>query len=398
MNLFRIVSLVVLISVSAPILQVRAANENDFGGELGLPEVVYHLDLPRRMFLEPKILLPEADEYIRPDFIAFFLKTLEAAPDTELRIDAARSLKTIHTKDLADLSEHASNVLRVLQSAEQTQLQEAAASLLISLKPKALAADVAAVFSPAQEVLSLQGEPGFVDWGGDVMRESWLSRIQSPEKFSEPLVDLACRGLADLKAAESLPTLENLLANRFLVFAKRNSAALAIGRINSARAAELAEPLLTDDLAARILAVGLLSHPESEAELKLMLKLCDDASTAIASRAWATVADRKAEMLLDRLNAGVTHQESNVRRTAVRVMRELPTAERCALLYRLTADVNLYVRNEARGALTDLTQSHPDLRDGILQSAGDVVRDSQSAWQSLEQAMVLLGDLRHREY
>ena len=225
-----------------------------------------------------------------------------------------------------------------------------------------------------------------------------MDRINNPERFSDALIGLACDGLTQLKEVAAVSALERLLSNRLADYSIRHAAARALSTLDVQQAVSIAEGYAQEAVPDRLLACALLGHCKLDSGLAVLSQLCDDKSNAVASCGWETAVALEPWRLVEKLDRGVEHQDSNIRLAAIQVMRELPDVQRCDALHRLAADVHIGVRNSARRVLRTLADNTPELRDRILHNVGDSLMDGESSWQQLEQSLVLLGELRHREW
>jgi hypothetical protein len=374
-----------------------AAQELDYQGEVKFSGIVRFNDLPRRMYLEPELKLP-ADEYYLEDSMAEFLKRiLRSAPDNEMLVEAIRSLKRVQLEEHADVADVGADLQKYLTENKNRQVQQACASTLAAIGNAEFATVVAECCVPRYESLCLEVEPDFVRWGGAAMKATWLDRIEHPDAFSSPLLALACDGLAQLNEKSAVPALESLVTKVSVHASVRHATAGALGRINGTRAAEIAQSLANRAVIDRLCACALLEHTESDVALQLLSKLCDDESNAVASRGWQILTELKPSVLVNRLDRGRMHADANVRLAVIQVLHKLPTVAGCDILHAMTADVHIGVRNSARNELRTVALTNSAFKQQILDNAGMSVRDTSTNWQQLEQLLVLLAELRHRE-
>ncbi|MEZ6131545.1 MAG: HEAT repeat domain-containing protein [Planctomycetaceae bacterium] len=384
-----------LLTISLPI--AAGQQELEFAGTIDLPEIARFADLPRRMYLEPELLLPDDILYLDDGRMELFLRLLETAPDNEILVDAIRSIERVATEKLSDASAAGRLLQKQLKSSDSRRVRQASASALAAIGDAQFAGDVAKLCVPQYETLCLRIEPDFVAWGGDALRTTWLSRVQKPDNFSTVLVRLASEGLVALNDASAVEPLLNVLAST-TEYAKRHAAARAVSTLDEPRATREATTYAQGDIPDRLLACALLEQSQTDAALTLLSTLCDDPANAVASQAWSSLLARDPHRLLEKLDRGLVHSDANVRTVVTKLVQTLPTIERCDAVHSLLADVHIGVRNAARTTLQDLATSQSELRPGILKNAGAVIGDASSGWQQVEQSLILLGELRHREW
>lgn len=375
-----------------------AGQESDYQGEISFPGIVRFGDLPRRMYLEPELSLPEPERFLEDSMVTFLERMLRSAPDDELLVEAIRSLQRVQVEKLADVSHIESDLRKYLAENDNPLVRQVCASTLAAIGNPNSAAAIAELCIPRYESLCLDLEPDFVRWGGDTLKVTWHDRINRHRAFSSPLVQLACSGLADLMDSTAVPALIVLLDDATVPFPSRQAAALALGRIDTTQAADIARKFLDQAAVDRLLACALLEHADSDTAFQLLSKLCDDESNAVASRSWQILSELNPSMLVDRLDRGVVHPDANVRLAAIEVLRRLPTVSGCEMLQAVTADTHIGVRNVARNTLRAHAVANEGLKTGILKNAGASVLDENSTWQQLEQSLVLLAELRHRQW
>ena len=370
----------------------------DFKGQLHLPDIVRYTELPRRMYLEPEFSLPPNIRYLEPRLPAFYERVLRSPADDEILIEAVQCLERVQDEEYADVSHTAELLQQHLVDNDNDLVRQSCVSALASMGRSEFAGDVARHCVPRYEALCLDIEPTFVSWGNDSLKDTWLQRIETPAAFSDALVDLACDGLSQLNEDAALGPLEQLLASPTASYPVRHAAARAVARIDHLKSVQVAQTFMNGPVTDRLLACALLRHCKSDDGFGLLDRLCDDSSNAVASRAWETVFAQKPRQLVEKLASGAVHTESNVRLTAIKVLRMFPSAAGCVTLQNMTADVHIGVRNSARHVLRDFSNMDSDLRGKILAGAGAAILEKESGWQELEQSLVLLGELGHREW
>lgn len=370
----------------------------DYKGAFELPEIVRFADLPRRMYLEPEFVLPVHTRFTETSVVEFLIRILHSPPDDEMLVEAIRSVEKIHQHEYADVLGAGELLHNHLLESKKDIVRQSAASALASLGRRESAAAVAACCIPRFESLCLNVEPAFAKWGDDALRETWHRRISSPDNYPAALVPLACNGLTQLNDVNAVTSLQVILDTTTNRFSDRHAAARAIGALVPPTAVTFAETHFDGTLPEKLLACSLLEHCESERGFFLLSQMCDDDSAAVASRAWETVFELKPAELVSRIGAGAAHTDSNIRKTAIQVLGDFPTVERCTALQKLMADLHISVRNLARSKLYELAVEDVQWKSRILKDVGSVLRDPTSSWESLEQSLILAGELRHFDW
>ncbi|MDG1898160.1 MAG: HEAT repeat domain-containing protein [Fuerstiella sp.] len=377
---------------------VAADDDTDFRGDLELPDIVRFTELPRRMYLEPEISIPANRRYVADDFLGLAERMLVSGPDNEIRIEAITTLEQIHVKRLVDISHLARPLRKLLGESDHVHVRQACASALAAIGHAESAIEVAQMCHPEFESLCVKIEPEFVSWGNDALKSAWVQRIKTPDTYSTVLVRLASEGLTQLRDTEANAAFELMLGNVLAGYVNRHSAARALGALDHKTATITAERYAKGNIADRLLACALLRQCVSEPGIASLGKLCDDNSDTVASRAWKTMLERDPEQLVEKLDVGVRHRDSNVRFAAIQVIDLFPTEDSCRKLHVLMGDVHIGVRNSARRSLAVFAGTRPDLSELISRNAGMTLSDPDADWQQLEQSLVLLGQLRERQW
>ncbi len=379
-------------------IQYPPVPDNDglvYSGPIVLPRIARFNELPKRMYLEPDLSLPSDIWYLGDDFPATFGRLLDENIEAGLQTEAAYGLRRIGSNKMADVSSHFTDMRQTMNSSSNRGLQQACALTLARLDATDAAPDLLKFCRPESEVVCQEVESALARWRSPVAVQVWQQRIQNSGDYSALLIRLACEGLAALDDADSVPTLKTLLEQRSQPYPVRHAAASALASLAQNDAAELAGEYQTGGVPERLLATALLGDAQSDAAVNRLHSLCADESLAVAAKAWETMSGLHPERLIDRLPEGRKHPEANVRFVTIRMLQRFPSAQHCEFLQLMLADIHIGVRNAARVALTELADSKPELRDGILQQAGRALTDNRSNWQQLEQSLLVLGQLRH---
>jgi HEAT repeat protein len=377
---------------------VAADEAIEFKGSFELRPIVRFSELPRRMYLEPTISVPPDALYVKDGVLELLERMLVSGPDNEIRIQAIKAIEKIHTAELGSVAHLVQSIRKHLAESGNIHVRQACASALAAIGHAESAAEVAQMCLPEFEALCVRIEPNFVSWGADALKPTWIQRVRSPEGFSTVQLQLATEGLVQLNETAANTALESILKNELAEFVIRHSAARALSTLDQQKAAATAETYVQGGVPDRLLACALLGRCSSDSGIALLSQLCDDESNAVAARAWKTMLDRAPEQLVKKLGSGVSHQESNVRFAAIRTISLFPTEDGCRMLHVLAGDIHIGVRNSARQVLAVFADTNADLRYTILQNAGGTLSDPDVSWQQLEQSLILLGQLKHREW
>lgn len=393
MTALRTVSLLAILFPYDRIQQACA--QEYFDGKPDIAPIARFYDLPTRFLLKEELREVEPERFLQPEFLEVFQRALEGSYDNELHWHAAVSLQRVAREKMAASDKFVPSLRSRLQATSNRDVKRACAIALVEADSKEDAEILARLCTPSDEVLCSVIEPAIAEWKSTALLETWKNRIGNHHSFSNQLMSLACTGLAAIDHKDSCATLLELAGNDQVTYPTRKAAAEAAGTLRPKDSAILADELKSSSRNERILAVSLLKSAAADQALQLLEQLCDDSDNTVASTAWNTMVRQDPDRLLGRLKAGAKHADANVRTAVVEAIRLRPTTERCDLAHKLLADEHIDVRNKARMALTFLGESDETLYSHICNNAGEAVANSDSAWQQLEQCLLVLGRLRH---
>ena len=369
-----------------------------FHQDLELPEIVRYRSLPQRMFFDPDLEPPQPIRYIPEDLIEFLGRMVQGPYDSSVHIDAVRSLQHIYDEDLGDVTPILPAVRNLLVTTKKHDVRRACAVFLCRVNDEQAFADVARLCLPDNETLCRKVEVLMRNSPPDELVQTWRHRISHPGEYSSGLLALACQGLGTQLHSDSIPELTSLLNDTLNQQSVRMAAAESIGKIDPAHAGMTASVYVDGSVADQLLATRLLTSASNPDSIAMLRQMCLTESGAVASAAWEILARQAPQTLFPLLESGHKHTESGIRFTTIEVMQRYPESSRCVWLNDLMSDNHIGVRNAARRSLLGLCNSHSELRQEILQRAGETLSDSQSNWQQLEQCLVLLAENRCEEY
>lgn len=375
------------------------ADAHDYVGPFKIPAVVRYKKLPARLLLlRSEFAGTEVTEILPDSYIRLFTRLLDGDYDNELHRDAAQSLERVGRLKLARPESYVQSLRNRLKTSDSRIVTRACAIALAAANHPESAEDLAAVCLPNNEVVCTHVEPRLAEWDSRLLLDTWKARISHPDSFSNQLVILACQCLARVNDTASTETLLGIAKNELVQFPVRQAAAEAAGQLDSTRAARLAKTMASGEVLQRMLAVRLLQNTTSPDGLSQLADLCDASENAIAAIAWNSLEQLDNRLLTSKLEQSITHAEPNVRKVAVRVLKDIPSEQHNKWLNQLLRDSHIEVRNFARAALHDVATNMPTLRQQIVDSAGRNIADSLSNWQQIEQSLILLGQQRHPDF
>ena len=327
--------------------------------------------------------------------------------ESDLRRELADSIVQANRAGMPGLEDLSDELLGVLQTIdERIDTRTAAAAALIDLDRSDLAEDLAA--AAADGSLSLQRviEPALARWDYAPAREIWLERLAEP---SHPeLLRLAVEGLGEVHDARAIGPLSEILHSPHQDAASRLTAARALARLNppdtlrwAGRWLDQGDVAGDSGMAAkrfatrlkRQLAVELLVQQSSPEALRLLEIAADSEFPTVAGVALRRLLELDRDSVVGRAERMIGDRDANIRQVILLALADEPTPAAIGWLIRALDDSVPDLRQQARRSL--LKHAADDrLREVVVDQAA-VTLDGES-WRSLEQAMIVLTELRHR--
>jgi HEAT repeat protein len=368
-----------------------------FQGAIRIPHVPRYYDLPKRMFLEPRLISPGTVNKVDSSFIELFDKTLREYDDDEMLEISALSLARIAREKLnRDLSRSTDILLKHLESHSNLRVRFACARALVDADASQSAAAVMALDQHAADSQRLWIDPALSRWKFTAAGDVWKQRLTNNSETAVA-VSLACEGLTALGDAQASDLLLSVLQGKLLAYEKRRAAAKAICVLAPDVALTESASFTGGNVPERLLGIELLASARPEAHAALV-PLCSDTSDGVAAAAWAVLHRMSPETLVPLIATGRSHHDAAVRMTAARIMRQFPDAERSEWLHEMLSDKHLEVRNVAREMLFLVAEEQAALRDDVIGMASDTLKANPEDWQAIEQCLLLLGQLRAAQF
>lgn len=249
--------------------------------------------------------------------------------------------------------------------------------------------------------LSVLLEDRFIDWKSTIALEDWRGRLKKDKVPQENLI-LATRGIAATGGSEDLKSLEEILRNRKLPLAARYASAEGIGRIDSARGAELMEEVIVGNIQSdgvlspqangegpawdRWLAVSLLAGgTDSERARELLKEALQQGSATARAVALKRLGEWSADEFRKHRDLVRRDTEINVRLEVLRLTRRYPDEDGIVLLGEYLGDDQPKVRELARDELLMIADDAP-LRPSVEREISNALKSDR--WWQVEQALI----------
>ncbi|MCA9062096.1 MAG: hypothetical protein KDA96_03530 [Planctomycetaceae bacterium] len=370
-----------------------------YDGPLTISPIVRYRRLPQRMDLEPVVLQASTEESIDDRETKLLDRMLRESSDSELLQVSALSLARIARAIDKDIS-GSHDILRqhVAENPEQ-RVRLACAVALVESDCRDAATEFLVVAAGTDEAFVSLVDPALAKWEIADAKPIWLERLndQNGPAISGAAFRSACEGLTALNAREALPRFLEIVNNEPLDFSKRSSAAKSVGTLDSAMGITLASTLSAGDERDRLLAAICLSGPDPVSQ-KALAAMCTDPADSVAAIAWRTLLETAPELLVPHLEIGRSHRDALIRLASAETMFRFINPDYCGWLGDLTGDINIEVRNRARVLLVDAAGQSAELSERVISDASGCIRNPERNWESLEQALVILGQLKAGQF
>lgn len=367
-----------------------------YAGPLVIPSIARFKTLPMRMDFEPEIQDVPTYYLLDAKMVALCTRALKESADEEIQEVAALQLYRVAFEKLDDISPAKSTLMERLTSSASRRVRRACACALAAGGFEEAAEDLTKFVETSADADRVIVEPVLAAWKAPSAQELWRKRIADPLS-SATATKLAAAGLIACGDTENGEKFVEMAGNSQLDFLKRQAAARAAAILAPEKAAALGKTLTGNDEPSRLLAMDLLDSSLPDA-LEAATKHTNDPASPVASAAWQLVFRHKPELLQPSLAEGRSYKDATVRMMALRVMRQFPDAQRSTWLNEQMSDIHISVRNVAREMLLAVATEKPDLRNQIVNEAIARLNPESKDWQSIEQSLLLLGQLRATEY
>jgi HEAT repeat protein len=325
-----------------------------------------------------------------------WLKAL-ARPEAEMKCRAAQAISLAGRRKVRGLAATVPALLRELDRPNQhptVRLEVAQALIVLNARQAAgrLLEQVRSGDSDFQELV----EPALAAWNYRQARALWLARLENPAARPRSLVR-AIQALGRVREGRAVGSLRRLVLSDRAGAPVRLEAANVLGSLRieglEPDAARLAADRSPRRLVARLAAVKLLQEHTSEQAAGILWRLMRDSNPVVAAPAAARLIRLDPSGVASEVNHLLAGPAS-LRMLAVLVVGQQPTKERLPLLIQRLGDADPAIRVQARRALEELGRLHR-FKDQVSTQAMTVLRGGD--WRNLEQAAILLVNLKHRD-
>jgi len=391
-RLLAVLSLVVMARPCCAEDVPDASPQGDFARDLEIPEITRFRTLPQRWNLEPEMVRPETVYVSDRHYVSFFTRMLRDAESTEIQQQAAEYLSRLARTGREDISPALETIRTRMASTESLRVRHACAMALLVADDSSSATLFLEMLPAADESTRLLIEPALAKWGEEKAIPVWVNRLDDPFATVAGYRNAAA-GLAALGHRPAVKSFADAVGDAAQPFSRRMAAAKAIVALDSIRGRELAQSIVSGSIPDRLLCVALLSCNDDESVAQLT-QLCSDDVGTVAAAAWETLLQLRPEALIPLLDDGRRHGEPMVRMASAEVMRLFPEEQRCKWLIGLVGDIHIEVRNKARASLHHVAVQESTLQGQIIADAESAVSRPEAPWQQVEQALVLLCELK----
>jgi HEAT repeat protein len=239
-------------------------------------------------------------------------------------------------------------------------------------------------------------EPALARWDYRPARAVWLERLRKPATPPQILV-LAIQSLAAVKERDAMGRLHEIVLSEHVSGLIRLEAARALGSLRTEGlekdAGRLAADASTHGMTLRLAGAVLLRQHGSAEAIELLQRLTRDKEPSVAAIAVARLIEINPDLVVPAVEDLLKSHDANLRLFAVEVLHLRPTEKHVRLLSDRLNDVHPQVRVKARRRLRELA-AKKELRDQVIAEATKMLATQQ--WRGVEQATILLTQLRHK--
>ena len=396
MNLFEIKA-VMIFALSLPLitqtlLTIGAARATEPKVDIDINRQVDHQTLrDPALDLKPPVLTWPVD--FRPVWRAALLH-----PESDLRSQAIASIRHAHRlgmPGLAELEEALRGVL--LDDGSQPATRAAAAAAMVELDCRQSASFLSDQCGAGPLHLQLAVESGLAKWDYLAARDLWLARLNDQSAPFE-LVRIAMESLAEVGDLRAVEPLAKVVLSPVHSGPSRLFAARALGTLAPIETLQWSESLLSgvsqDPGLDSQLGVELLVSQTSRRAIELLEKYSKSPSAPVASLALQRLLVLAPSSVLAGAAQSIQHEDATVRKVAIAALADDPTMRSVELLADALNDPVPDLRRQARRGLLRHA-SDETLRPVVIQNAMRVF--GVDSWRGLENAIIVLTELRHRE-
>lgn len=341
--------------------------------------------------LKPMVLTWPVD--FRPTWRAALLH-----PESELRSQGIASIRLAHRYGMPGLAELEGALRVVLQdTSAQPATRTAAAAALVELDCRQAAPLLSEQAAAGPLHLQLAVESGLAKWDFQAARELWLARLSDPSAHYE-LVRLAMNSLAEVGDLRAIEPLSKVLLSPLHHPPIRLTAARALGKLAPSETLQWSEQLISgvsqDPQVDAQLGVELLANQSSPPAIELLQKYADWPSASVVSVALRRLLIVEPSRVLSGAAETILDVDANVRQITIEALAGDPSLRSIELLADAMDDRVPDLRREARRGLLRHAADQ-ELRPEVIRHAVRVF--GIDSWRSLENAIIVLTELRHRE-
>ena len=348
---------------------------------------------------DPELAIPKEILGFNPTYRSLWMEAIQH-PETDLQQEIAAMFERVQRGGYADFAENADVFRKLLDDSNHPTLKVALASLLISIDDRESADGLFALLKPKQIELSQVVEPALARWDYKPIREVWRSRLGKPGVRRSHLV-LAIEGLMKVRDESAVDRLLEIATDQREESALRIVAARAVGQIRSTGMLSIAQQFSAEVSARgiinRLCAVALLSRHESDEANSLLQQLSLDKEPGVAAGAWRRLLQIDSALAVTQADDCLTNNDPVVRGLVVQSLFQQPTLARIDQLGGMMDDRHPDVRRAARISLHRLASVSDEFGRRVRMAGMKSVRESPSGYRGVEQSLLLLAALDHKD-
>lgn len=356
-----------------------------------------------RQYEDPAIEAME-DEYVWPTEMQMpWLRSLRTE-ESDLRREVADTIVFAARLGMDPMDEYETELRQIaLDSSELTATRLSATNALIACDFRESATALAGTLKECPLSMRLLIEKAFADWGYKPIREVWLARLQVQDVHAE-LFRIATESLGTVGELDAVVPLREVVESetqsvtrRLLAAAAWSQIAISADQPDPTRL-EVSRKLVSREDSARsiskIIGLRLLAGHDSEEAKALLVFHADDPWNVVRGEALRHLLTIAPQKVVELAEGGVKDSDANVRGVTIAGLATDASERSVRLLAECLSDPVPENRRAARDHLIRFAKES-SLREAVVGEISGVL--GSDGWRELEQALLVLTEVRHRE-
>jgi len=343
----------------------------------------------------PDIPLPPRVIESGPPYIDLWRRALQEGDD-DVKRQTCDLLINANEQGMAGLDVLLPAVADQLDDDDASQLLKHSAALTLMAFDYRQAADAIDQLNATDHAfIVLATDEALARWGTEPAEQRWLQRLQAADTQTS-VRRSAARCLGIVRSEEAVEPLLKVLRSPGSVLVMRIVAAESLGAIRNRGMLADARKLAERGAASQLMAADLVRRDGSPPAVQLLQGLARSDHGVVRAKA-LTALHEQGEAVREAAAAvaadNVNHRDPIVRFAALRILDAHGSAEAIRAIATRLSDEHPQVRQEARAYLRAHAEASAQHRTLVAQLISDLLKNGSTAWQGVEQAGLLAGEL-----